>query len=246
MDYLQKPELCPVVILCGGQGVRLREKTIIMPKPMLPIGSKPILWHVMKVFASQGFTHFILCLGYKGIVIKKYFSKILKTPSYRKWYVQFAQTGLKTPSAGRVQFVKKLIKSKHFMLTYADGLADIDLRSLLRYHLIHGKIGTVTSVHPFSYFGEMKINNSGLVKQLKEKPKLKSFINGGFFVFKSSFLKKLSPGDMLENNPLVRLIKQQQLMAYKHMGFWKCMDTYKDFYELNLIWKQGDALWKIW
>ena len=145
MNYSQKAQSCPVVILCGGQGIRLREKTITMPKPMLAVGSKPILWHVMKIFVSQGFTHFILCLGYKGDRIKNYFSEMLKTSSYEKWHIQFASTGLKTPSAGRLKLVKTLIKSNRFMLTYADGVAEIDLKGLLKYHLKHKKIGTVTS-----------------------------------------------------------------------------------------------------
>jgi len=234
------------VILCGGKGIRLREKTVSIPKPLLRIGSRPILWHVMKIFASQGFNDFILCLGYKGKLVKKYFSGLLNNPEYKDWRINFASTGLDTQTGGRLKQVEDLIGSEPFMFTYADGLADINLKSLLKYHNQHKKIGTVTCVHPSSYFGELRLSGKGSVLRFDEKPQLERWVSGGFFVFEKKFFKLLKSDSILEKEPLARLAKRGQLTAYKQSKFWKCMDTYKDMYELNQLWIKGGAPWKIW
>ncbi len=235
-----------IVILCGGLGTRIKHAINDIPTPMITIGRYPILWHVMKIFACQGFTDFILCLGYKGAQIKSYFSKLLTKQNYKDWHIDFAYTGLKTPTGGRLKLVESLINTERFIVTYADGLSNIDISSLLSFHVKHKKIATVTSVHPQSNFGEMKLTNNALVTKFVEKPLLKSWVNGGFFVFEKSIVKILSKNDVSEKEALMCLAKNRQLTAYKHTRFWKCLDTYKDKYELNQIWKQGKAPWKIW
>lgn len=237
-------ESCPLVILCGGKGIRLKSKAKSIPKPLLKIGSIPIILHVMDIYASQGFKKFILCLGYKGEQIKFFFQKLLKKHPFKDWQIDFAYTGVDTPTGGRIKLIEPLIKSEHFMVTYADGLAQINIKKLLKCHLKHKKIGTVTCVHPISYFGELELSKNCLVKKFKEKPKLKSWINGGFFVFKHSIFNFLKITDTLEKEPVLKMIKKKQLVGYKHLKFWKCMDTYKDLNELNYIWKMRKVPWK--
>lgn len=236
----------PVVILCGGKGIRLKEKTMSIPKPLIQVGKMPLLWHVMKIYASQGFKNFILCLGYKGYIIKKYFSELLTTTAYKGWKIKCLNTGINTPTGGRIKLAEQYINSSRFMATYADGLSDINICSLLAFHLRHKHVGTLTAVHPYSYFGELKIDRNSRVVKFDEKPLLNNWINGGFFVFESSFLKLLSLNDVLEQVPLSRLARKRQLLAYKHKGFWKCLDTYKDLNELNQTWQGGNPLWKVW
>ncbi|MBI2820851.1 MAG: glucose-1-phosphate cytidylyltransferase [Acidobacteria bacterium] len=259
-----------VVILCGGMGFRLREETELRPKPMVEIGGKPILWHIMQTYSAHGFHDFILCLGYKGEVIKQYFlnyavlnssftlrlrdSRRIQFHSSHKeenWTVTLADTGIHTMTGSRVKQIEPFIgKDSDFMLTYGDGVSDIDLKALVRFHKAHGKIGTITGVPPLSRFGELVTEKrSRQVLSFAEKPLLSdTHINGGFFVFKKEFLAHLSPEEdcVLEEEPLARLAKYRQLMMYSHPGYWQCMDTYRDYKQLNEMWEGGQARWKVW
>jgi glucose-1-phosphate cytidylyltransferase len=239
-------DACPVVILCGGMGTRLREKTVAIPKPLLGVGAYPLVWHVMKTYEKQGFRRFVLCLGYKGKLIEEYFTKLLKKREYKDWNVTLAHTGLKTPTGGRLHAVGKHLDSDRFMLTYADGLANVDCQALLRFHKKHGKTGTLTATRPRSPFGELKLQPKGVVERFAEKPVMNAWINGGFFVFERGFLDRVKSDDVLEQAPLVGLAGDRELVAFKHEGFWKCVDTYKDLTEVNETWKRGDAPWKNW
>lgn len=242
-----------VVILCGGRGTRLREETEYIPKPLVPIGGKPILWHVMNVYARHGFTDFILCLGYKGEKIKEYFmnylwlnnsctmdfaantTSILGDDRLTDWRVTCADTGLDTNTGGRVKRIQPLIEDDEFFLTYGDGVADIDLQDLLRFHRRTGQIATVTVVSPHSKYGVVEVNGSDIVESFKEKPKLDGLINGGFFVFRREFFDYLTDDVVLEQEPLMTLAARGELAAYHHRGFWHCMDTHKDMEELNAL-----------
>lgn len=256
-----------VVILCGGKGTRLREQTEYIPKALVEIGGKPILWHIMKMYSAYGFDEFILCLGYLGDKIKQYF---LEYNSWRnadfspqlgqsaepkidylansteKWNVIFADTGLDTNTGGRIKKVEKYINNDVFFATYGDGLADLDLVQLLDFHRFHGKIATVTVVNPSSNFGILHLDEEGLVTDFQEKPPLNAWINGGFFVFNRQVFNFLDESSILEKKPLQRLAAERQLIAYKHTRFWACMDTYKDNVELNRLWETGQAKWRIW
>jgi len=252
----------PVVILCGGQGTRFREETQFRPKPLVPVGEHPILWHVMNIYAEQGFTNFILCLGYKGSMIKEYFltyevmtrdftlqldggtPQFCDDASGLHWRITFAETGLSAMTGARLKRVEKYVKSEHFMVTYADGVADIDLRSLLAFHLAHGRIGTVTGVRPASQFGEMVLEGAR-VSRFLEKPHTASMINGGFFVFRRDFFQYLDATEncVLEREPLERLAVEEELYVYFHKGFWQCLDTYKDQMVLNDLWASGHPPW---
>ncbi|MCS7184622.1 MAG: glucose-1-phosphate cytidylyltransferase [bacterium] len=255
----------PVVILAGGLGMRLREETEFKPKPMVLIGNKPILWHIMKIYSYYGFNDFIICLGYKGEVIKEYFlfykalnSDInidLKTGSHyfynsdtEAWNVTLVDTGLESMTGARVKKVEKYINTPYFMLTYGDGVADIDIRKLLKFHISNGKIATVTGVKPPSRFGELRVKKN-LVTEFNEKPQAsEGLINGGFFVFNRAFFKYLDNSESctLEREPLQRLAADKQLACYIHTGFWYCMDTIRDVKALNQLWESGKAPWKIW
>jgi len=256
-----------VVILCGGKGTRLKEKTESIPKPLIDIGGRPILWHIMKVYSSFGFDDFILCLGYKGQAIKEYFMQYaswkhqdfkldlsarepgidLINHDCEKWKITFVDTGLDTNTGGRIKRVASLINpSESFMVTYGDGLADIDINQLVSFHHAHEKIGTVTIVKPQLQFGLLDIDERGKVTRFTEKPILDRWINGGFFVFRPEFLEMLRDGDVLEQTPLERLAADNQLMAFRHESYWKCMDTFKDSELLNEQWVKNDAPWKTW
>jgi len=250
------------VILCGGLGTRLREETEFKPKPMTAIGNKPILWHIMRYYSSFGFKDFILCLGYKGEVIKDYFleydlvnsdftirlgTKKIKRHSVfhdeSDWQVTLAETGLQTMTGGRIKKIEKYISSRTFMLTYGDGLANIDIKALLKFHKERGKIATVTAVRPIARFGELSVDGD-LVEAFREKPQIGSgWINGGFFVFERKFFDYLDEECVLEKEPLERLAREKQLAVYKHAGYWKCMDTYRDFEALNHEWASGRPGW---
>lgn len=255
----------PTIILCGGTGMRLREETEFKPKPMVEIGGKPILWHIMKIYASYGFRDFMLALGYKGDYVKDYFLKqkyyesdfALHTGGEKDMYflnnrslqeedfhIIFADTGLETPHGERVLRLKKYIESDLFMVTYGDGVADIDISKLIEFHKEKGKIATITGVHPTSRWGLVNVDESGLVTKLDQKPVLYDYVNGGFMVFDKRFFDFLKEGDMIED-ALLRLIPQGELALYKHEGFWYGMDTYKDFLTLNELW-QKDPKWKVW
>ena len=254
-----------VVILCGGMGTRLREETEFRPKPMAEIGGKPILWHIMKIYASYGFKDFILCLGYKGEIIKQYFLsyemmscditvelgsnnvKVHNSHQEQGWLVTLAQTGANAMTGARVKRIEKHINEDMFMLTYGDGVADVDIKKLLEFHKSHGKIGTVTGVHPSSRFGELVVDGNR-VQEFGEKPQIKEgFINGGFFVFNRKFFDYLKDDDgcTLEGKPLEHLASDSELMLHKHKGFWQCMDTYRDLLLLNNLWKTKSP-WKVW
>jgi len=229
-----------VVILCGGQGTRLREQTESIPKPLVEIGGRPIVWHVMKLYACFGVQDFILCLGYKGDMIKEYFKNA------KDWNIIFADTGLETNTGGRIKLVEDMIDGDTFMATYADGVADIDIRASIDFHKRHNRIGTMTVVNPLSQFGEVVITDTGMITDFREKPKLSNWINGGFFVFDKKFFSYLEEDSVLEKEPLTRLAKDGNLYAFKHEGFWKCMDTFKDMLTLNEYWADAKPPWKLW
>jgi glucose-1-phosphate cytidylyltransferase len=256
-----------IVILCGGMGTRLREETEYRPKPMVEIGEKPILWHIMKIYAHYGFTEFLLCLGYKGWLIKEYFLNYAMMHSdftvemgkrselqfhndqaEAGWKVTLAETGLNAMTGARVKRIEKYIDDETFMLTYGDGVADINLHNLLAFHSQHSKIGTVTGVHPPSRFGEL-FSEGEQVIAFEEKPQTyEGLISGGFFVFNREVFEYLEDNDdcVFEKKPLEQLATDKELMVYIHKGFWQCMDTYRDFQYLNRLWEQEAVPWKVW
>jgi len=253
-----------IVLLAGGLGTRLREETEHRPKPMIEVGGKPVLWHIMKNFSSFGLKEFIVCTGYRGEVIKDYFlnyearmndftahlgasSQIEYHGGHDEsdWKVTVADTGATTMTGGRVKRVGKYIDGR-FMVTYGDGLADVDIAALLKFHEAHGKLATVTTIRPLSRFGVMDLSHDGQVKQFREKPQTDDFVNAGFFVFEPKVLDYLDDECVLEQAPLERLARDGQLMAYKHEGFWQPMDTYREFTMLNEMWDSGSAPWKVW
>lgn len=228
-----------VVILCGGRGTRMGNDEL--PKALFPIGDKPILWHIMSIYSYYGFKDFILCLGYSGNKIRDYFSKI------KEWDIKFCDTGLDTNTGGRIKKIKDYIKTKHFFATYGDGLADIDLKKLLSFHKAHNKAATLTVVKPFSPFGVVDIDTqTNSVTHFAEKPILDHWINGGFFVFNKDIFKYIEENDVLEKDAFSRVVKDKNFCAYRHTGFWECMDTYKDNLRLNLLIKEGEAPWVVW
>jgi glucose-1-phosphate cytidylyltransferase len=255
------------VILCGGKGTRLREETEFRPKPMVEIGGRPILWHIMKVYAHQGFSEFVLCLGYKGYVIKEYFlnyDSMLKDftlfmcgqarPSIAfhdheeisDFKVTLADTGAETMTGGRIKRVERYVEGDTFMVTYGDGLADINVRDLLAFHHAHGRLATVTAIQPTLRFGLLDIDSRGQVAKFQEKPHMDEWINGGFFVFNRAVFDYLDGDSILEQAPLMQLAADGQLMAYRHHGFWHAMDTYRDTLFLNDLWNAGEAPWAVW
>ncbi|NPV10166.1 MAG: glucose-1-phosphate cytidylyltransferase [Ignavibacteria bacterium] len=257
-----------VIILCGGMGTRLREETEFKPKPMVEIGGKPILWHIMKIYAHYGFKEFILALGYKGDYIRNYFlnyykynsdftidlsnngNVILHNSSIKDdWKVTLVETGDETMTGYRVKIAGKYINEDRFMLTYGDAVSDIDINKLIEFHEKTGTIGTVTGVFPASRFGDL-VTDGNFVKQFKQQLKEtenKEPINGGFFIFKREFLDLIpdDPNVDLEKEPINKLVEMKQLSVYKHKGFWQCMDTYRDYLLLNKMWKEN-PLWKVW
>ncbi len=256
-----------VVIFAGGLGTRISEETDIRPKPMVEIGGKPILWHIMKMYSHYGFNDFVICLGYKGYVIKEYFMnyflhnsdisidlgnnkmEILGTKS-DNFKVTLVDTGLNTKTAGRLQQIKKYVGTETFMLTYGDGVCDVDISKLLEFHKSHQKIATVTAIQLDARVGGMDMSNTGQVLSFKEKSKDEGkWINGGFFVLNAEVFDVLE-GDMSnmmwEDEPLEKLTKSGELVAYQYDGFWKCMDALRDKIELEELWQSGQAKWKKW
>ena len=253
-----------VVILAGGLGSRLQEETLLKPKPMVEVGGKPMLWHIMNIFASQGYREFVLSLGYKAEVIKEYFldyhfhrndfSINLKSGEvsfFQKdtddWLVHLVDTGLHTETGGRIRRLANLLRNETFMMTYGDGVADIDLRSLEAFHRSHGKLATVTAVHPPARFGGLALESS-IVTHFAEKRQVgEGWINGGFFVIEPQALNYI-PDDYTtwEKEPMERLVHEEQLVAYQHQGFWQCMDTPRDIRLLETLWAEEQAPWKIW
>ena len=254
-----------VVILCGGKGTRLREHTEYLPKPLLEIGGRPILWHVMKIYSHYGFRDFILCLGYKSKAIKEFFVNYanwrdadfslrkgdiitdkMVHDDIRDWNITFVDTGLETNTGGRLKKVQSCIDGDIFFATYADAVSDIDLNLLLDFHKKKDKVATITCVNPISQFGIIKSDKKGAITEFKEKPKLDQWINGGFFVFKKDIFKYLQEEDVLEKDTFSRLVEKKKVVAYKFKGFWACMDTYKDTMMLDSLFKEGDCPWIKW
>lgn len=256
-----------VVIFAGGTGTRISEESYLRPKPMIEIGGKPILWHIMKIYEAHGFNDFIICLGYKGYMIKEYFMNyfmhnsdltvdlgknkvevhLSKTESFK---VTLVDTGLETKTAGRLKRIQKYLDNETFMLTYGDGVTDLNLKKLVEFHHKHGKIATVTSIQPAGKFGSLDIQSDGLVSRFFEKPKGDGYwINAGFFILEPgvfNYLKEDSDNIMWEDYPLEELAKKGELAAFKHDGFWKCMDALRDKVELEQLWESGNAKWKVW
>ena len=232
-----------VVILCGGRGTRLREHTQTIPKPLVEIGGRPILWHVIRIYAEQGFRRFVLCTGHRAELIEAFVEND-GLPSGLE--IECVQTGEYTPTGGRIARVADRLDGERFCATYADGVADIDLAALLAYHDNHGALATMTVVQPELQFGVAELNGDGHVSGFTEKPRYEGWINGGFFCFEPGALDYIGPDSVLERDPLERLAADGQLRAFQHRGFWDCMDTYKDSVLLNDLWAEGRAPWKVW
>lgn len=257
-----------VVILCGGLGTRLREQTESLPKPMVEIGGRPILWHIMKHYAHFGLTEFVLCLGYKGHIIKDFFAnyeirssdftvtlggdtapELHKTGTEAGWKVTLVETGEKAQTGARVRRVKDFTNGERFCLTYGDGLGNIDIARLIEFHNKHGKIATVTGVRPPGRFGELELDGT-LVTAFAEKPQVtESFINGGFFVIEPEFFERYLDDRedlVLEREPLQQIAADGDLMMYPHTDFWQPMDTFREWKMLEEMWESGTAPWKVW
>jgi glucose-1-phosphate cytidylyltransferase len=230
-----------VVILCGGRGTRLREQTQTIPKPLVEIGGQPILWHVIRIYAEQGFSRFVLCLGHRGDLIEA-FIKGNGLPGGLS--IECVDTGEETPTGGRIALVRDRLEGSRFCATYADGVADLDLAALLDFHARHGSLATMTVVRPELQFGVARLDGADLVAGFAEKPRFDGWINGGFFCFEPGVLDYLDEESVLEREPLERLASDRQLRAYRHTGFWDCMDTYKDAVLLNDLWAADRAPWK--
>ncbi len=254
-----------IAILAGGLGTRLAEETEVRPKPMIEIGGYPIIWHIMKIYATQGFKDFFLALGYKGEIIKRYFldyhrlsgdmtinlsdgkAEISASQQLEDWTINLIDTGQQSMTGGRIKRLEPFLKKETFMVSYGDGVADVNIRELLEFHRSHGKMATVTAVRPPARFGELLINED-LTTQFSEKPQThEGWINGGFLVFEPAVLDYL-PDDnsILENDALERLANEGQLVAYRHYGFWQCMDTLRDKRQLEEAWRSKNPPWKVW
>lgn len=254
-----------VVILAGGFGTRLSEHTDLIPKPMVEIGGMPILWHIMKIYSSYGFNDFVILLGYKGYVIKDYFTNYylrqsdvtldisknhlqIHTNKSEPWKVTMLETGLSTMTGGRLLYAKKYLDGQPFFLTYGDGVSDININKLLDFHNSHKKLLTITAIQPEGKFGALEISNNSKVISFNEKPKGDgSWVNGGFFICEPGVFDYIE-GDSttFEAEPLMNLASRNEIYTYKHNGFWKCMDTLRDKNYLNELWNSNKAKWKIW
>ncbi|MCX6771199.1 MAG: sugar phosphate nucleotidyltransferase [Candidatus Micrarchaeota archaeon] len=255
-----------VVILCGGEGTRMREETEYVPKPMVKIGGMPILWHIMKIYSAQGYSNFVICLGYKGDMIKQFFLNhelmqndvtinlgdrgldvVHKGSGSEDWAITFADTGLKAQTGARIKRIEKYIDGDHFLATYGDGVSDINLAKELEFHKMMGVTATLAGVSPYSKFGIVKSNSQGLVEKFVEKPMLYDYVNGGYYIFNRNIFDFLQADEscILETRPFNALVEKRQMAMYRHDGFWHCMDTYKDYLELNGIWDSGARPWKI-
>jgi glucose-1-phosphate cytidylyltransferase len=254
-----------VVILAGGLGTRLSEETVVRPKPMVEIGGKPILWHIMKIYSHYGFHEFVICLGFKGYMIKEYFSNYflhmsdvtfdmrnntmeVHQQNVEPWQVTLVDTGIDTMTGGRLKRVAPYIGAETFMLTYGDGVSNVNITDLLAFHKKHGKSATVTATQPSGRFGSLSLDASLQVNAFQEKPMGDgSWINGGFFVLEPKMLDRIA-GDstVFEKEPLEGLAHDHELVAYKHSGFWQPMDTLRDKVHLEELWNKGNAPWKVW
>jgi glucose-1-phosphate cytidylyltransferase len=255
-----------VVILAGGYGTRISEESYLKPKPMIEIGDLPMLVHIMKYYSSFGFNDFIICCGYKGMLIKEYFSNYYLHNSdvtfdfsnqnkmtihnniAEPWKVTLVDTGLDTMTGGRIGRIKEYVKNERFMMTYGDGLCDLNINKLLEFHDSHKKTATLTTIQPGGRFGVLNINDQSIVSNFNEKSKEDTgWINGGFMVFEPEIFNYLQDDTtVLERSPLEKLTKENQLAAYKHYGFWQCMDTQRDKNLLEELWAKGEAPWKVW
>ena len=253
-----------VIILAGGFGTRLSEETSVSPKPMLEIGGKPMLWHIMSIYASHGFKDFLVACGYKGEVIKQYFHSFLvhnsdlfinlkdgscnvANSAVPDWQIGIVDTGLNTLTGGRLLRLKNLIGDQTFMVTYGDGLADVDIKSLVAFHRGHGKLATITAVTPIARFGSLELNGDRVAQFAEKRQTGEGWINGGFFVFEPRVLDYMDDDQTsLEGKPLENLAAESQLMAYRHRGFWHPMDTMRDKQYLESLWASGEAPWKAW
>ena len=254
-----------VAILAGGLGTRLREETDLLPKPMVKVGGKPMIWHIMKTYANSELKDFVICSGYKGEVIKEYFREFQSFNSdftvtlgskanieyhdnfeEEKWKVTVAETGLNSMTGGRLFKARKYLTSGTFMCTYGDGVSNINIKKLLEFHKSHGKIATISTVKPETRFGILDINSDNLVKSFREKPQSDSWVNAGYFVFEEKIFDYLDENSVLENEPFNQLAKDNQMHAFHHNGFWQPMDTYREFKLLNDLWDSGKAPWKVW
>jgi glucose-1-phosphate cytidylyltransferase len=234
----------PVAILCGGRGTRLQEHTRTIPKPLVEIGGLPILWHVIRLYAHAGFTDFVLCTGYLGEQIEAFVDGTRWPPGIT---LACVDTGLDTPTGGRLAMAAPRLGGRPvFCATYADGVADVDLRALVAFHAGHDGAATMTVVRPELQFGVTQLDADGRVVGFREKPRSEHWINGGFFVFDAEVLDRLGPGDVLEREPLETLAADGGLRAFRHDGFWECLDTYKDAVLLNDLWASGAPPWKTW
>ena len=254
------------VLLAGGLGTRMREETEFRPKPMVEIGGRPVLWHIMKMLGQQGMNEFVICAGYKAEIIKNYFLNYSaensdftlrlgqkETVTYHgdhdesDWTVTVADTGPDTMTGGRIKRVRPYIGEEPFLATYGDGLADIDLSALLAFHKSHGKLATMTAVQPTSRFGVLDLDDAGAIGQFKEKPQVEGWINIGYFIFEPQVFDYLEGDEtVLEERPLHRLAEEGQIAAYRHEGFWQPMDTYRESLMLNELWASGEAPWRTW
>lgn len=254
-----------VVILAGGFGTRITEESHLKPKPMIGIGERPILWHIMKEYSHYGFNEFIICLGYKGYVIKEFFSDYFLYTSdvtfdlaknemtvhdnfSEPWKVTLVDTGLNTMTGGRIKRIQKYIGNEPFMLTYGDGVSSVNINKLLEFHKKQGKIATLTAINAGQRFGVLDINDNNEIKSFREKnDEDGSMINGGYMVLEPEVFSYIEDDKtVFEKEPLERLAKNGQLSAYKHDGFWKCMDTLRDKKQLEEMWEKGEAPWKVW
>jgi glucose-1-phosphate cytidylyltransferase len=234
----------PVVILCGGRGARLRERTQAIPKPLVEIGGMPIVWHVIQLYVAHGFRRFLLATGYRGELIERFAAAQAWSADVS---VRCVDTGLDTPTGGRIKLLAPWLDGEEvFCVTYADGVADVDLRALLAIHAGHGAEATMTVVRPELQFGVTELDGDGRVLGFREKPRSEHWINGGFFCFQASVLDRLERDSVLERAPLERLAAAGELRAHRHEGFWGCMDTYKDAVALNDLWVSGEAPWRVW
>ena len=255
----------PAVILAGGLGTRLREETEFRPKPMVEIGERPILWHIMKYLSSFGIKDFIICLGYRGDVIRDYFlsyhtrninlslnlghdpkPNFLEQHEEDDWKVTLVETGKKNSTGSRLKQVKDFVGDRTFICTYGDGLSDINLHKLISFHRSHSGIATLSAVHPTSRFGVVDILENGRIKEFLEKPVVDDWINGGYFVLEPSVFNYFTDDGPFEETPLKSLARSQNLFAYRHEGFWQPMDTYREYLELNARWESNDAPWRRW
>ncbi len=253
-----------VMILAGGLGTRLSEETIAKPKPMIEIGGKPMIWHIMNIYSSYGFNEFVIALGYKGEIVKEYFLNYnhhhsdltidlktgktdVKNGGHKDWKIHLIDTGANTMTGGRIARLRPEAGKEAFMLTYGDGVANVDIKKLIQFHKSHGKTATVTAVRPIARFGGMVFDGKNSVTKFKEKTQTaEGWINGGFFIFEPKIFDYLGKDDsILEREPLENLARDGELMAYKHEGFWQCMDTVRDRQMLEELWQSGKAPWKI-